>query len=60
MLDGTKIVLDLSSGAARVASGGKKGSYAMNFNKTFSKLSSNAKNKVAAYLKSKEAKNKMA
>ena len=56
---GTKIVLDLSSGAARIASGGKKGTFAIDFNKAFSKLSHNAKAQVADYLKSKEAKSKM-
>ena len=49
-LDGTRIEVNITSGTARVISGGKKGTFAPNFNKTFSKLSKQTKSAVTNYL----------
>lgn len=54
ILDGTKIEVNVTSGTARVVSGGKKGTFAPNFNKTFSKLSKQTKTAVTNYLNQKK------
>lgn len=54
-----KITVDLTTGTARVASGKRKGQYAVNLNKSFSKLSKEAKNTVNKYLTSKKGEQRL-
>ena len=54
-----KITVDLATGIARVASGKRKGQYAVNLNKSFSKLSKEAKNTVNKYLTSKKGEQRL-
>ena len=54
-----KITVDLTTGIARVASGKRKGQYAVNLNKSFSKLSKEAKNTVNKYLTSKKGEQRL-
>lgn len=57
--EGVQIVVDTNSGTARVTSGKKKGQYATNFNKTFSKLSKEAKKTVSKYLSKDQGKQRL-
>jgi hypothetical protein len=54
-----KITVDLTTGTARVASGKSKGQYAVNLNKSFSKLSKEAQNTVNKYLTSKKGEQRL-
>ena len=57
-IDGTRIEINITSGIARVVSGGKKGTFTFNFNKSFSQLSKQAKAAVTNYFTNKKRNNR--